>query len=44
MENELNEEFEQYEAPQLVLLGNAEELVKGELVPYNGDATVMFWC
>ena len=37
-------EHETYEPPQLVLLGEAEDLVKGELVPYCGDAGCAWWC
>ncbi|HEY3504062.1 MAG TPA: hypothetical protein VGN37_14920 [Actinocatenispora sp.] len=40
----MEEQEEIYETPQLVLLGNAETLVKGELVPDCGDATACWWC
>jgi hypothetical protein len=35
---------EAYETPQLVLLGDAEHLVQGELTPVCGDADCNYFC
>ncbi|WP_460518908.1 lasso RiPP family leader peptide-containing protein [Flindersiella endophytica] len=37
-------EREAYETPQLVLLGDAKDLVKGELVEIHGDNAFTWWC
>lgn len=37
-------ETEVYEPPMLIEIGTATELVKGELVPYCGDAGCNWWC